>query len=265
VSDSPYIPFYTSDFLGGTSGLTAATKGVYITLLCMIYEAEAPIGQSWETLARRCGCTLPAFRKAVEALIDDGKLTLRDGRIWSEKCEKHIALRAERRNSARSAAERRWQKTNENQGMADATASSAQCQPEPESDIEKKEKNPPTPQGGLVAVEPSSSEFEKVWPHYPRRVGKAAAHRAWLKARRRAGYDEIAEPLKACIRAWRNTPPDKIPHFATWLNRDGWLDDPGHASNRARTGREDVESLSRITAADDVASLFADIPLRIVK
>jgi hypothetical protein len=130
---------------------------------------------------------------------------------------------------------------------------------EPSRTIIREEKNPPTPQGGKCA------EFERVWPHYPRRVGKAAAQRAWLKARKRAGYDEIAEPLKACIRAWRNTPPDKIPHFATWLNRDGWLDDPGHASNRARTGREDVESLSRITAADDVASLFADIPLRIVK
>jgi len=27
MSQSPFIPFYTSDFLGGTGGMTAATKG----------------------------------------------------------------------------------------------------------------------------------------------------------------------------------------------------------------------------------------------
>lgn len=90
MSDKPFVPFYTSDFLAGTSGMTAATKGVYITLLCLMYEKEEPIGQSWDMLARRCGCTLPAFKKAVECLQDDGKIEVNDGKIWSEKCEKRI-------------------------------------------------------------------------------------------------------------------------------------------------------------------------------
>jgi len=131
MSLAPFVPFYTSDFLAGTSGLTAATKGVYITLLCLMYEAEAPLPQSWETLARRCGCTLPAFHKAIESLQDDGKIVVTDAGLWSPKCDRHIAQRRERQKSATSAAKIRWKKTSEKQGESDAGASSAQCQPDP--------------------------------------------------------------------------------------------------------------------------------------
>lgn len=124
---SPYIPFYTSDFLGGTGGMTAATKGVYITLLCLMYEAEEPLPQKWDVLARRCGCTLPAFKKAVEALEDDTKIIIEDGAIWSEKCEKHIKQRRERSDSARAAAKIRHEKSKQKQHKPNATAPNPQC------------------------------------------------------------------------------------------------------------------------------------------
>ena len=132
MSETPFIPFYTSDFLAGTGGMTAATKGVYITLICLIYEAEEPLPQTWDKLARRCGCTLPAFKKAVQDLVDDAKIVVLKSGIWSDKCAKHIALRCERRISAKAAATKRWEKTKENQGKADADAMQTQCKPEPE-------------------------------------------------------------------------------------------------------------------------------------
>lgn len=112
--------------------MTAATKGVYITILCLIYEREAPLPQSWDDLARRCGCTLPAFKRAIERLQADGKITVLDEGIWSEKCEKHIAQRYERRSSAKAAAKTRWQKSQQKQRVDDATALRGQCYPEPE-------------------------------------------------------------------------------------------------------------------------------------
>jgi uncharacterized protein YdaU (DUF1376 family) len=139
MSAAPYVPFYTSDFLGGTSGMTAASKGVYITLLCLMYESEEPLPQSWDTLARRCGCTLPAFKRSVEALQDDGKIIVTGAGIWSEKCEKHIMQRRERQSSAAGAAKKRWEKIKENQCQDDKTALSAQCQPEPEPYKEKED------------------------------------------------------------------------------------------------------------------------------
>jgi len=139
MGHGPYVQFYTSDFLAGTGGMTASTKGVYITIICMIYEAEAPLPQSWDSLARQCGCTLPAFKKAIQELQRDGKIEVTDAGIWSPKCEKHLTLRRERQSSARAAAESRWQKTKQNQRQDDATALRTQCQPEPEPEPYKKE------------------------------------------------------------------------------------------------------------------------------
>jgi uncharacterized protein YdaU (DUF1376 family) len=147
VSDAPFVNFYTSDFLAGTSGLTASTKGIYITLLCLMYEAEAPLSQSWETLARRCGCTLPAFQKAIETLQDDGKVVVSDAGLWSPKCEKHITLRRERQSSAKAAAEKRWGKDKQNQRAADASAMPKQCKPKPEPDIREAKASLPRKRG----------------------------------------------------------------------------------------------------------------------
>lgn len=159
MSEAPYIPFYTSDFLGGTSGMTAATKGVYITLLCLMYEAEGPLAQKWDTLARRCGCTLPAFKRAVQDLVDDGKIVILNDGIWSEKCEKHLAQRRERRSSAKAAAEKRWQKDKQKQGEGDAPASSAHCQPEPEPEPYKKEEEP---NGSLSSGDDATKPFDEI-------------------------------------------------------------------------------------------------------
>jgi uncharacterized protein YdaU (DUF1376 family) len=147
MSEAPFVNFYTSDFLAGTSGMTAATKGVYITLLCLMYEAEMPLAQSRDVIARRCGCTVPALEKAIAALIDDGKVEVGAGGIWSQKCEKHIASRRERRKSAKAAAEKRWQKNEQKQGKTDAAALSAQCKPEPEPEVREEAKASLSPAG----------------------------------------------------------------------------------------------------------------------
>lgn len=131
MKEAPYVPFYTSDFLAGTGGMSAATKGVYITLLCLMYEAEAPLRQSWETLARRCGCTLPAFRRAVQSLSDDGKVSVSDAGLWSPKCDRHIAQRRQRQSSAKAAAKTRWEKAEGKQGEGGAGAMRPECQPKP--------------------------------------------------------------------------------------------------------------------------------------
>ena len=125
---APYVPFYTSDFLAGTAGMAPATRGVYITLLCLIYEEDGPITQNWPALARRCCCTFPAFKKALAELEQEGKIEIVDGAIWSEKCEKHIMQRRERQKSAKAAAKSRWQKKQQNQGSVDAGALPSHCE-----------------------------------------------------------------------------------------------------------------------------------------
>lgn len=269
MSEEQWFRMRPSKFMAGCRGLNANEVKVYISLICRIMEHGAPVEDDAEILATYCEVRPSSFAAALDRLIRLKKIIrTEDGRLSNALCDGEIAWRAgyseNQKRAGQKSAEKRQQKQTEAATGVERTFSQKKKK-EIEKEI-REEKNPPTPQGGLVVVDASASEFEKVWPHYPRHVGKAAASKAWTKARRRATYAEIAEPLKACIRAWSGTPPDKIPHFATWLNRDGWLDDPGHAANRPRTGAEDVAHLSRVTAADDVAGLFAGIPqLRIAR
>lgn len=68
--------------------------------------------------------------------------------------------------------------------------------------------------------------FGQFWDAYPRKVGKAAAKRAFLKALN----DEVPAVILEGTRKYGqdpNLPPAQyIPHPTTWLNRQGWLDEP---------------------------------------
>lgn|GEM_PF-556830 len=93
-------------------------------------------------------------------------------------------------------------------------------------------------------------EFERVWRHYPRKVGKGAARKAWTKARRQATYAEITDPLGVWIKLQRETPVEKIPHFTTWLNQERWHDDQTHARNRAETTTDRLNRLGSVSTED---------------
>jgi len=88
-----------------------------------------------------------------------------------------------------------------------------------------------------------TAEFEKVWRHYPRKVGKGAARKAWHKARGKATFAEIAEPLARWIDMQCGADLKFTPHFSTWLNEERWEDDQSHATNRAATTADRLDRL----------------------
>ena len=77
------------------------------------------------------------------------------------------------------------------------------------------------------------AEFDEFWNHYPRRIGKLAAQRAYVTARKRATPDAIL----AGVMAYKQTMPQEErfrPHPATWLNQGRWMDElPGVKERQA--------------------------------
>jgi hypothetical protein len=120
--------------------------------------------------------------------------------------------------------------------------------------------------GNKSQADDLTAEFENVWAHYPRKVGKGAALAEWRKARRHHSFDAISQPLGQFVRLVKGTDPSKIPHLRTWLHQERWEDNQADAVNRPRTSADDIEHLATITAADDLARLFAEpLQLRAVK
>lgn len=103
------VPFYPSDWLAGTRGMTAAQMGVYITLIAMMYERAGPIpGDDIAKLARLCGTSASSMRAILDELISDEKITLAGGMIFNRRAELEIKNVMAKSEVARASAEARW-------------------------------------------------------------------------------------------------------------------------------------------------------------
>jgi hypothetical protein len=94
-----------------------------------------------------------------------------------------------------------------------------------------------------------SPDYESFWEVFPRKVGKKAAHRAWLVA----VLDVEPEAIIAGALRY-STDPNREPAFtvhpATWLNQGRWDDDPlpVRASRRSTGGERRMDSYSDLAA-----------------
>ena len=98
-----------------------------------------------------------------------------------------------------------------------------------------------------------SPAFEDFWKIYPSNRGKAAAFKAWGKAKKRGATEEQLKTAAAAYSGYvtrLGRAEEHIKHAATWLNQDDWLDDPDSyrtkpaAGNFARRAAGTVNALN---------------------
>jgi hypothetical protein len=91
--------------------------------------------------------------------------------------------------------------------------------------------------------------FAEFWSVYPRKVGKGSAWKAFVKAASAADGELIVEGAVKLATDPNLPPVQFVPHASTWLNREGWLDDPYPVrvlSPEERKLKEEAEKLERI-------------------
>ncbi len=98
-------------------------------------------------------------------------------------------------------------------------------------------------------------DFFKFWYFYPRKAGKGAARRAFFKAVNRNQVAEILDGAKRLSEDPNLPDAQYIPYPATWLNAEGWLNEP--YPERKRTAEELEQIRAEKYARDREASLAA--------
>lgn len=85
---------------------------------------------------------------------------------------------------------------------------------------------------------PPTDRFDEFWTAYPRKDNKQAARKAWAKAVKRHGPDELITEAHRWAGLWQaaGTAKQYIPHGSTWLNGDRWTDEPPAERLRAVSG-----------------------------
>ena len=162
-----HIPFYPSDWLAGTRGMSAEETGVYITLIARMYEMAGPIEHDDDRLTLLCGCkSKAAFKKCLSHLMKEGKITVVDGELYNDKVQKIIKEVTGKSSKAKDAANARWKKKpNKNNGGNDANASSEHmpdgCHPKPKK--EKELSNDSSKKADAFPTNSDLAEFVREW------------------------------------------------------------------------------------------------------
>ena len=116
----PHFPFYPADFMHGVRGLTPVEVGVYMMLLCRIYEEDGPVEWHVVRLATYCGMREKTFEKTVERLLVLGKLTIESGMLSNARAMTEISSRASKLKNNSKAGKASAEKRQQNQ-QNDAT------------------------------------------------------------------------------------------------------------------------------------------------
>lgn len=243
MSGPAWIKFYASDWLNGARALSLQERGLYITLVAMMYDEGGPISGSDERFARLCGCKVSEFRKALSSLIAEKKIFKVDGGLWNDRVEKEIGKITKIAEKQSGNAKARWSKNADiskadechgiNSAMPDECLLDTRYQipdiSSLRSDNPREEAKPKPPK--------APSRFDEFWQTYPKRDGsnpKEPARQKFEQACKRGddpqaiidGAARYAEQQKRL----GNIGTPYVKQAATWLNAKGWADDYGSPS-----------------------------------
>lgn len=112
-----WFRFYIDAWLNGTFGLTPNEIAAYVTILCELYDHDGFAKPNMDLLARRCGMRPTSFRKALDVLVERGKLTLDGDFVTSKAVSEEIKSREKLDEKSAESRKRLAEKTNEINGI----------------------------------------------------------------------------------------------------------------------------------------------------
>lgn len=212
-----WMPIYIDDYRADTMHLSIFEHGLYILLLFYLWQHPEGMTLADDFPQRVFHVEQFLWEKAWLTLAP--LFVIKDGVITHKRVTSELDRFAKRKEKMQNAALSRWN-ANEMQTQCSQSLSQSQSQSE--------DPDPPiVPRG--TAMERSTRfalEFAEFWDAYPRKVGKGAAERAWLK--QRPVLESVISALSWQIRQpqWLTEGGKFIPHPATYLNQRRWEDSP---------------------------------------
>lgn len=222
--------FYRRDpskALSGMIGLSLEERGVYNTVLDLLYSTWRPVEDDRRFIANWCGCAVQKLNPILNRLIASGRLI-----AFEEGGRTYVSDDAfeDERKAVKGAVPSRSgrREVGDKSGEVEEKSSGVEQNP-PLLDTETAEKQSVTPlektreekkEANASYVAPT--DFDRFWEAYPAKVGKKAAAKAWVKAKDRPPLPAV---LAALDRYRRTKPADREwCHPSTWLNEGRWDD-----------------------------------------
>jgi uncharacterized protein YdaU (DUF1376 family) len=197
-----YYSFNIGDYASHTRHLTNLEDLAYRRLLDAYYLQEHPLNVGITSVARQIN--MREYEIEVKAVLEEF-FTLTDEGWFHQRVDNEIkhfqAKRQQASNAGKASAERR-------------------------NNIRSTDVQPTNNH------KPITNRFDEFWKHYPRKVSKPNALKAWLKVK---PDDELTKTIISAISKQNLSAREEqfIPHPASWLNGKRWEDEIKVASTTA--------------------------------
>jgi len=201
------LHYYThniGDYRRDTAHLSLLEHGVYRQLLDQYYLNEEPITLDLDKLHRYLSIKTEEEKIALTNVLQDFFIKAEDGYVH-KRCDDTIQEYQGKIEKASKAAKIRWGKQTECERIPDAMQT-INHKPltknhKPDYDI----------------------QFDAFWIMYPKKVGKEAARKAWLK--NKPDIDSVIKAIQwqEVSSQWKK---GFIPNPSTYINQHRWLDEP---------------------------------------
>ena len=106
AGSTPFLMFYTSDWIAGTAGFTFEQQGFYSAVLFRMWEMKGGLPDDVRWLASHMNCDPRTARRLRDFLVKVGKLQSRDGFLVNSRMMREISkvLRRDRKPAKRISA-----------------------------------------------------------------------------------------------------------------------------------------------------------------
>lgn len=221
-----YYKFNIADYRKDTTHLTPIEHYIYRSLIDWYYLDEHPIPKETQLVIRRLSLGSDMVNMINNVLADFFNLTEKGyvhNRIEVDILEFHAKAGKNKENGKL--------------GGRPAKPSTAQNKTQSvnfdnpnESELNLNHKPLTINHKPLTNIKPIRANaldngFEEFWQAYPKKVGKDAAHKSWLKVKAR--IDDVLKALAWQKESdqWRRSDGQFIPNPATYLNQGRWQDE----------------------------------------
>jgi hypothetical protein len=219
MKKDPAVLFYTSDFLALTYHMTKEEIGETIVLLCLQHIHGRIHEDDMDTTSRR---VLSLFKK------DEGGYYNEEFEENILKRKRYCESRRDNKVKAKGKATRKAEVELEEEDSFEEDSVCDEAQAEEPFVEAVKEENAPTKSVRAKERERLNRDFKRFWEAYPKKVAKAQAEKVFFRL---CPDEELAEQIVSAVdeqrgwETWRRDGGKFIPHPATWLNQERWLDE----------------------------------------
>jgi uncharacterized protein YdaU (DUF1376 family) len=230
-----YYNFHIGDYISHTIHLSVEEDLAYRRLLDMYYDTELPIPNNIPLVSRKLRINAEVVETVLYEFFELTEDGFKNFRADNEIAEYHKFIEKQKANGRKGGRPKKSQR----KPTANPTKSQKKPNQEPLTNNHKPLNTPLPPKGEL---------FDLFWKAYPKKVGKDAAYKAFVK---RKPDEQLVKTMIASVRKqtdteqWKKDGGQFIPHASTWLNEGRWQDETEIGAEQDwRLTRKGVESMA---------------------